>query len=112
MHVISSKKWKVLGCVRLRGSLEIQLRHPIFVMPKPLKLDFTTFKRALQNLFQIDYDNENDECNDDDGDNIDDNDDLKPDKYHGVIVKIYPIHALLPSEKNILLGCMSYFQLH
>ena len=59
-------------------------------MPKPLKLNFTTVKRALQNLVQIDYDNENDECNDDDGDNVDD--DLKPDRYHGVIVKIYPIY--------------------
>ena len=53
----------------------------------------TTFKRISQNLVQIDYDNENDECDDDNGDNVDDYDDEndpKPDNYHGVIVKIYP----------------------
>ena len=53
MHVISSQKWSVLGYARLRGLLEIQLRNPIFVMPKSLKLDFTTFKRALQNLVKL-----------------------------------------------------------
>ena len=48
-----------------------------------------TFKRILQNLVQIDYDDGNYEYNDDDGDDIDDydnEDDQKPDKnmYHGV----------------------------
>ena len=53
----------------------------------------TTFKRILQNLVQIDYDNVN---IDDNGDNIDDYDseyDQKPDKYNGVIVKIHPFWA-------------------
>ena len=43
-------------------------------------------------MVQIDYDNGNYEYNDD-GDDIDDydnEDDQKPDKYHGLIVKIYP----------------------
>ena len=53
----------------------------------------TTYKRVLQNLVQIDYDNENNDNNDDNGENIDDYDnenDQKPDKYHGVRLKIYP----------------------
>ena len=63
----------------------------------------TIFKRILQNLVQIDYDNENDECDDDNGDNVDDYDDEnypKPDNYHGVIVKIYPIRTLLLGKKT------------
>ena len=51
----------------------------------------TTFKRLLQKLVHIVYDNENDEYNDDDGDNVgdyDDPNDPKPDKYHGIVFKI------------------------
>ena len=52
-----------------------------------------TFKRVLQNLVQMDYDYENYEYDDENGYNIDDynnENDQKPDKCHGVIVKIYP----------------------
>ena len=54
-----------------------------------------TFKRVLQNLVQIDFDNENYEFDDDNGDNIDDYDNenyQNPDKYH--IDKKYPASPL------------------
>ena len=57
------------------------------------RMSKTAFKCVLQNVVQIDYNNENYEYNDDNGDTIDDYDnekDRKSDKYHGVILKIYP----------------------
>ena len=60
---------------------------PFFQLPK------TTFKRVLQNQVQIDFDNENDDFCDENCNNFDDygdENDQKTDKYHGLLVKIYP----------------------
>ena len=67
----------------------------------------TTFKRLLvilQNLVHIEYDNENygyDDFNGNNGGDYDGPNDPKPDKYHGIIVKIY-IQALFPGKKGPL----------
>ena len=53
----------------------------------------TTSKRISQDQVEIDYDNENIDYYDDNCVDIDDYGDennLKPDKYHGLLVKIYP----------------------
>ena len=53
----------------------------------------TTSKRISQDQVEIDYDNENIDYYDDNCVDIDDYGDennLKPDKYHGLLVKMYP----------------------
>ena len=57
----------------------------------------TKVQRLLQNQVQIDFDNEHDDFCDENCNNFDDSgdeNDQKTDKYHGFLVKIYPLRHL------------------
>ena len=79
-----------------KWALPVKLRPP--PSPKRARWSFfwppkTSFWRVLQNQVHIDFDNENHEFCDENSNNFDDQGDAnyqKTDKYHGVLVKIFP----------------------